>query len=309
MAVNVPVFELLPGDAFAPAPANWPVHDISADHAEMLKKLQAKVDLAFVAKATGNATDEARNLELLAWCDARCLVRYLKATKFHFDQTIDRLAVTLKWRYEYAPDKITADEVAPEAETGKSFLSGFSRDGRPVWYMRPDKENTKTHDRQLRFTCYNMEKAIALMQPGRESVVIVIDYEHINRHNSVPFGVAREFLHTMSTHYPERLGMCLMVNAGWYFSVALKLLSPFIDHVTMAKLKLAKTAHMATAGPIPDDLSPDALEAKKKQFSGNNTDVRLFVQPKYLLQEYGGAFTWSWDFSRYWTALSAVPHA
>ncbi|KDO22447.1 hypothetical protein SPRG_12728 [Saprolegnia parasitica CBS 223.65] len=304
--MNVPVLTLLPGDSFAPAPANWPVHDISADQAQVLAKLQAKIDLAFVAKSTGNTTDAARNDELLAWCDTRCLVRYLKATKFHLDQAIERLAITLKWRFEYAPDKITADEVAPEAETGKSFLSGFARDGRPVWYMRPHMENTKTHDRQLRFTCYNLEKAIALMPEGRESVVIVIDYEHINRHNSVPFSVAREFLHTMSSHYPERLGVSLMVNASWYFSVVLKLLSPFIDSVTMAKLKLVKTAHMASAGPVADEMTPEAINAKKQTFSGNHADARLFVQPKYLLQEYGGNFGWSWDFASYWSALAAV---
>ncbi|OQR81741.1 hypothetical protein THRCLA_11450, partial [Thraustotheca clavata] len=255
---------------------------------------------------TGNSTDAARNAELLAWCDTRCLVRYLKATKFNLDQSLERLAATLKWRFEYAPDNITPEEVAPEADTGKSFLSGFSRDGRPVWYMRPAKQNTTTHDRQLRFTCFNMEKAIALMKPGIESVVIVADHENINSKNSVPFSVARDFLTTMSTHYPERLGICILVNASWYFPVALRLLSPFIDNVTLAKLKFAKTSQMQSSTTIPDEMTTQALEEKKQSFSGSNTDVRLYVQPKYLLEDYCGNFKWTWDYPAYWSAISAI---
>jgi hypothetical protein len=100
-----------------------------------------------------------------------------QASKFNVTHAIERLQTTIKWRFEYAPDKISADEVAPEANTGKSFLSGFDRLGRPVWYLAPAKENTKTFDRQLRFTAFNVEQAIKLMSEGVESILIVVDYQ------------------------------------------------------------------------------------------------------------------------------------
>ena len=51
---------------------------------------------------------------------------------------------------------ISADEVKPEAETGKILLNGFDNDGRPILYLRPGRENTKESPRQIRHLVFHM---------------------------------------------------------------------------------------------------------------------------------------------------------
>ena len=81
-----------------------------------------------------------------------------------------------------------SDEYTP------SILNGFDKDGRPILYMRPGRENTQTSPRQLRHlvwclcvfeihwrSCLLMsfysERAKDLMPPGQESLVIIVDYK------------------------------------------------------------------------------------------------------------------------------------
>lgn len=61
-----------------------------------------------------------------------------------------------KQRRDYKPDLIPADEVKPEAETGKLLLNGFDNEGRPILYLRPGKENTKESPRQIRHLVFHM---------------------------------------------------------------------------------------------------------------------------------------------------------
>lgn len=96
----------------------------------------------------------------------------MRASKWTFPDAQKRIKSTLEWRREFKPELIPPDEVRIESETGKmyvrpfyilsksdltyfpiatrSILNGFDRDGRPILYMRPGRENTETGPRQLR---------------------------------------------------------------------------------------------------------------------------------------------------------------
>ena len=100
---------------------------------------------------------------------ADTIPRYMRAAKWNLDDGKKRIKATLEWRREFKPDIIPPDEVRIESETGKmcalfdlrargalttslptSIISGFDKDGRPIIYMRPGRENTETGPRQLR---------------------------------------------------------------------------------------------------------------------------------------------------------------
>jgi hypothetical protein len=59
-------------------------------------------------------------------------------------------------RRDYKPDLIPAEDVKPEAETGKILLNGFDNEGRPILYLRPGRENTKEGPRQIRHLVFHM---------------------------------------------------------------------------------------------------------------------------------------------------------
>jgi hypothetical protein len=50
---------------------------------------------------------------------------------------------TLKWRRNYKPHLITCEDVKTELKNeGKMYRNGKDKQGRPIIYMRPGKDNT-----------------------------------------------------------------------------------------------------------------------------------------------------------------------
>jgi hypothetical protein len=124
----------------------------------------------------------------------------------------------LNWRKEFKPHEIDPEEVKSEAMAGRQFFNGFDKRGRPILYLIPGRDNpwTKGVEHQLKFVVYNLEKAIQLMPPGVETMVIVIDYKGMSLFNSPSPTTGRKFLSILGDHYPERLGLGLIINPTWY---------------------------------------------------------------------------------------------
>jgi hypothetical protein len=63
-----------------------------------------------------------------------------------------------------------------QAETGKQFALGYDNHQRPLLYMFPYRQNTKPSRDQIRLLVWYLERTIALMPPGVESLTLVIDF-------------------------------------------------------------------------------------------------------------------------------------
>ncbi|KAJ3130966.1 hypothetical protein HK100_007087 [Physocladia obscura] len=156
--------------------------------------------------------DGVLDIALTRWADAAEVHRFLRASKWVPKVAADRLKATLTWRAEYRPDAISPDEVEPEAVTGKQFLSGFDKKGRPLLFLVPRNENTKTYDRQIRYSVFMLEKAVRLMPSGVERTDVIVDYENLDMWNATPLSVSLKFLNVLSSHYPERLGLFVCLS-------------------------------------------------------------------------------------------------
>jgi hypothetical protein len=178
-------------------PENFPYHDVPEEKVELVTQLRDRLESAF-SQVEIVLTEKERK-----WLDERCLIRFLRATKWNVEQAVDRLVNTVVWRRDYQPDRIDPADVEPEAVTGKEILSGFDKSGRPIFYLIPKRENTKEYERQIKFVVYNLEKAIKLMPTGVESICVVLDYENISMFNAPPTGVTKMFLQVFSEYYPE----------------------------------------------------------------------------------------------------------
>ena len=76
--------------------------------------------------------------EILEFCTDVCLVRYLRARQWNVDKAEKMLRETIKWRAEFRPDCITAEEIRVELENeGKMYVFGKDKSHRPVIVMRP----------------------------------------------------------------------------------------------------------------------------------------------------------------------------
>ena len=52
------------------------------------------------------------------------------------------------------------DVIAKENSTGKVYVSGFDRQGRPIVVMRPRKENTHDHDGNIKHIVYQVQTTV-----------------------------------------------------------------------------------------------------------------------------------------------------
>ena len=155
------------------------------------------------------------------WLTHECLLRYLRATKWNVSAALKRLMDTLTWRREFGLLSHDAAHISPENETGKQVILGYDDNGRPCLYLNPGRQNTEPSHRQVEHLAYMLERVIDLMMPGQEGLALLINFKQSkSRSNtSPPFGIAKEVLNILQTHYPERLGRACVINSMRYLSL------------------------------------------------------------------------------------------
>ncbi|KAJ3930536.1 MAG: CRAL/TRIO domain-containing protein [Lentinula lateritia] len=208
------------------------------------------------------------------WLSYECQLRYLRATKWKVDDAIKRLESTLKWRREFGLyTHITPEYIAPEAVTGKEILFGYDVYGRPAFYMIPSRQNTTEATRQIEFAVWMLERCIDLMDEGVESLSLLINFADKAKNPSM--STSRTVLSILQNHYPERLGKALVINVPYLVNIFFKLITPFIDPITVQKLKF----------------NPDVVKDG------------IFAEDQVMKEFWGGNQDFEYDHEKYWPTL------
>lgn len=210
------------------------------------------------------------------WLTRECLLRYLRATKWNQVQAEKRLIDTLLWRRKFGIyDKLTPEHISPENETGKQIILGWDNEGRPCNYLNPGRQNTEPSARQVEHLVFMLERMLALLPPGQESLVLLINFKSSSSRSntSPPMWQAKEILNILQTHYPERLGRALIINMPFLVVGFFKVIKPLLDPVTKEKLKF-------------------------------NESMKAYVPAEQLWKEFSdGELEFEYDHSSYWPAL------
>ncbi|KAJ5894321.1 hypothetical protein N7495_006012 [Penicillium taxi] len=209
------------------------------------------------------------------WLTRECLLRYLRATKWHVSEAQDRLLHTLTWRREYGIEKLTPDYISIENETGKQVILGYDIHGRPCLYLIPSKQNTEKSERQIQHLVFMLERVIDLMGPGQETLALIVNFNETKSGQNATIGQAKQTVSILQNHYPERLGRSLIINVPFLIWGFFKIITPFIDPTTRQKLKF-------------------------------NEDLAKHVPPSQLLKSSGGEVDFTYDHSIYWPALNKL---
>ena len=67
-------------------------------------------------------------------------------------------------------------------------------------------------ENQIRHLVYTLENAMLNLPPGQEQTAWLIDFTGWSLTNSVPVKLARETIHILQNHYPERLAIAFLYN-------------------------------------------------------------------------------------------------
>ncbi|KAF9236849.1 CRAL-TRIO domain-containing protein [Melanogaster broomeanus] len=209
-----------------------PIHQYSEEQIGQIQILQQYAHSLLLP-----SSDPYHKWELRWLKKADTIPRYIRAAKWIIPDAQKRIKGTLEWRREYKPELIPPDEVKVESETGKIILNGFDKDGRPIIYMRPGRENTGTSPRQLRHLVWWLERAKDMMPPGQESLVIIVDYKSTTLRTNPSISVASKVLTILQQHYVETLGRAIVVNLPFLLNFFYKGIAPFLDPVTRDKMR------------------------------------------------------------------------
>ncbi|KAF9535695.1 CRAL/TRIO domain-containing protein [Crepidotus variabilis] len=247
-----------------------PIYDYTDNQRAMLDELRE-----YALSISLPESDPYHPWELRWLNKSDTIPRYMRAAKWIVADGKKRIQATLEWRREFKPDLIPPEEVKIESETGKIIINGFDKDGRPIIYMRPGRENTETSPRQLRHLVWCLERAKDLMPPGQESLVIIVDYKSTTLKTNPPISVARKVLTILQQHYCETLGRAIVTNLPMLLSFFYKGISPFLDPVTRDKMRF----------------NPDLLE---------------LIPASQLDAEFGGDNHFEFNSEKYWDQIVAA---
>jgi len=179
------------------------------------------------------------------WWNDATLCRFLRARDWDYGKTKTMVSNSIDWRAKYKPHKITAQDVIGELKNnGRMYRNDYDKYGRPILYMKPGLDNTGANEREekVKYLVYLMEKcALAANKNNREKILLIIDFKGHNQISGMSnIKVSLEVLQILQDNYPETLGVAIMCNAPWSFTIFWNIISPFLHEITREKVKFIK---------------------------------------------------------------------
>eukprot|EP00960_Hanusia_phi_P001167 31876-Hanusia_phi.AAC.1 len=167
--------------------------------------------------------------ELTSWCNRACVIRFLRAENGNVAKVIKRMQVTMAWRKQTHPENVVCQACIKNHRAHDLRLIDCDRYGRPVLYNCFRCCDAREPNVLLAHFTQEIERAISVMQSPVETIVWICDFEGfgIRRTDLFPATIADVIV---QTHYPERLGAIVCLDAPRMFSglwsLAKRLLSP-----------------------------------------------------------------------------------
>ncbi|KAJ5436844.1 hypothetical protein N7445_007729 [Penicillium cf. griseofulvum] len=224
------------------------------------------------------------------------LLRFLRARKWDVGKAFSMMASNILWRKEVEVDekilprgeeyaleqsrsatatsmeKKEGTQFMHQLRTGKSFIHGFDREGRPVIYIRVKihKPDAQTEEVLERYIIHMIESARLIVGPPVETGTIVFDMTGFGLSN-MDYPPVKFISKCFEANYPESLGQLLIHNAPWIFSGIWKLIQGWLDPVVASKVHFTRSVTDLDKY-IPRDTIP-------KEFAGEGDWSYTYDEP------------------------------
>eukprot|EP00026_Physarum_polycephalum_P008668 Phypoly_transcript_08762.p1 GENE.Phypoly_transcript_08762~~Phypoly_transcript_08762.p1 ORF type:complete len:322 (+),score=44.07 Phypoly_transcript_08762:247-1212(+) len=255
-----------------------PLSKLKEDQMEALEKMRLKASKYCT-------TDEAKE-----WCNDMCLLRYLRARDYHVKKAKKLLKGTIEWRFqEMRPHDIKIEDIEPIARLGVVYTNGFDKKGRPIIYGRPYKEAKPskeiTSDMKFRNLLYWLEQGFTNMDQskGVETFCLITDYKDYSRKH-MDMKTNMNVMHALLNHAPERMGITFFLDPPFLFWMGWKMISPFLNEVTLAKVRFVYSEVKDGKRTVPAMLEYIDAEQLEAEFGG--TCPKVWDYDSYLKNGY-----------------------
>lgn len=192
--------------------------------------------------------------------DDATVARFLRAESGNAHHASRRLQDTIAWREAEQPDKLCCEACRKDPTSHYMYLFGRDVNSYPAIYSCLDLVTNRNVDDNAKHMLMQFESCVKMMKdPGNDKWLWLMDFHGFGIRDCSP-KLARIFLSVSATHYPERLGTIIVIDAPTIFSTLWKAVQPFIDPVTKKKIKFV--------GPQPKTLGP----VLREHFDAETTD-------------------------------------
>ncbi|KFY17875.1 hypothetical protein V492_00335 [Pseudogymnoascus sp. VKM F-4246] len=216
------------------------------------------------------------------------LLRFLRARKWDVEKALVMMISTFHWRSVemHVDDEILvngeesmlldstssdpakkrrATDFLEQIRTGKSFLHGVDKLGRPMCFIRARLHHAGDQEEESleRYTIYVIEIARFVVQPPAETACLVFDMTGFSLAN-MDYTPVKFMINCFEANYPESLGVILIHKAPWVFQGIWKIIKGLLDPVV----------------------------ASKVNFTNSTADMEAFIEKSKIIKELGGDEDW-----------------
>ena len=227
-------------------------------------------------------------------------MRYLRARNHNFEKARDMLEATITWRKEMGVKDMLAnwtETLCKENETGKMYVRCYDKDGHVILHMKPQYENTKNHEGNIKNLVFTLEKACACMARNtvddvklaaagvldlppakQEKLMLIVDFDGYSMFNAPPLKTSLETLTILQSHYPERLYKAYLVHPPWIFMTFWNIVYPLIDPVTQQKVQFMKCSTHELRDQLAQVVDVTALDAYLGGDNQHPFDANVYIK-------------------------------
>ncbi|KAL0936690.1 cral trio domain protein [Colletotrichum truncatum] len=219
-------------------------------------------------------------------------LRFLRARKWDVDKAFVMMISTMNWRLtEMKVDEEimrTGEEGALEASksadanikklgqdfmaqarSGKTFIHGVDKVGRPICMVRVrmHRQGEQCEESLEKYTVFLIETARMVLAPPVDTATIVFDMTSFSMAN-MDYTPVKFMIKCFEANYPESLGAVLVHRAPWVFQGIWKIIKGWLDPVV----------------------------ASKVHFTNNVKEMEEFIPPSHILKELDGQEDWDYKY-------------
>lgn len=215
--------------------------------------------------------------------DEATLRRFYKATGGNIAQSTKRLQATCQWRDSYKPEQVVCKACAKDPRSHYMHLVGHDMLDRPIIYSCLALATNRVYQDNVDHMIQTFETAIKCMPPGVENWVWVCDFHGFGMSDVNP-KLAKAFLDVSATHYPERLGLFILLDTPTLFSALWRAIQAFVDPKTHAKIRFlpydVKSSHSKLAAELDRVCDPTTKDWLLKEIT-ENRDAKKMSMKRY----------------------------
>ncbi|OLN87707.1 CRAL-TRIO domain-containing protein C3H8.02 [Colletotrichum chlorophyti] len=219
-------------------------------------------------------------------------LRFLRARKWDVDKAFVMMISTMHWRLTEmkvdddimkngeagaleaargsdANAKRVGEDFMAQARSGKTFIHGVDKVGRPICMVRVrmHRQGEQCEESLEKYTVFLIETARMVLAPPIDTATIVFDMTGFSMAN-MDYTPVKFMIKCFEANYPESLGAVLVHRAPWVFQGIWKIIKGWLDPVV----------------------------ASKVHFTNNVKEMSEFIDPSHILKELDGQEAWDYQY-------------